>query len=131
MKTILVVEDHSYARQFMCWMLQRSGYCTLDAGNAEEAYDVLTYYRDIDLVLSDFDIPGYNGFDLLRTIKSNPMLEDMPIVLLTAEYHTDKILYARQSGMASFIQKPISEENLLTEIDRAINTKGSIINVAA
>jgi FixJ family two-component response regulator len=55
----------------------------------------------------------------------------MPIVLLATGYHSDKIRYARQSGLASFIEKPIREENLLMEVERAINTKGSIINVAA
>jgi CheY-like chemotaxis protein len=131
MKTILVVEDQAYARQFICRTLQRKGYNTLGAESAEEAYDVLSHDTDISLVLSDFNIPGYNGFDLLRTIKSNPMLEDMPVVLLTTDYHTDKIRYANDSGMASFIKKPIREENFLKEIDRAINRKGSIINVAA
>jgi two-component system chemotaxis response regulator CheY len=131
MKTILVVEDQAYARQFICRTLQRKGYNTLGAESAEEAYDVLSHDTDINLVLSDFNIPGYNGFDLLRTIKSNPMLQDIPVVLLTTDYHTDKIRYANDSGMASFIKKPIREENFLKEIDRAINKKGSIINVAA
>src|SRR5262245_5326912 len=77
MKTILVVEEHAFARRFICWTLQRSGYCTLDVESAEEAYNALTHYRGINLVLSDFDIPGDSGFDLLRTIKSNPLLGDM------------------------------------------------------
>lgn len=100
------------------------------ASSAKEAYDVLAHDSTINLVLSDFNIPDCSGFDLLRTIKNNPALEDMPVVFLTNDYHSDKIQFARKSGMASFIQKPLREDNLFAEIDRAMTTKGSIMNLS-
>ena len=131
MKTILVVEDVVYARHFICNTLQSHGYNTMTASSAQEAYDVLSDdSATINLVLSDFNIPDSTGFDLLRTIKNNPTLEDMPVVFLTNDYHSDKIQFARKTGMASFIQKPLREDNLFAEIDRAIDTKGSIINLS-
>jgi two-component system, chemotaxis family, chemotaxis protein CheY len=126
MKTILVVEDIAYARHFICNTLQNHGYNTMGASSAQEAYDVLSDdSATINLVLSDFNIPDSTGFDLLRTIKNNPTLEDMPVVFLTNDYHSDKIQFARKSGMASFIQKPLREDNLFTEIDRAMGIKGA------
>src|SRR6187551_233565 len=130
MKTILVVEDIVYARHYICKTLQNHGYNTMGASSAQEAYDVLSNDSTINLVLSDFNIPDCSGFDLLKTIKNNPALEDMPVVFLTNDYHSDKIQFARKTGMASFIQKPLREDNLFTEIDRAIGTKGSIINLS-
>ena len=130
MKTILVVEDIVYARKFICKTLQNHGYNTMHASSAKEAYEVLSHDSTINLVLSDFNIPDCSGFDLLRTIKNNPALEDMPVVFLTNDYHSDKIQFARKTGMASFIQKPLREDNLFDEIDRAIDTKGSIINLS-
>ena len=129
MKTILVVEDIVYARHYICKTLQNHGYNTMGASSAQEAYDVLSHDSTINLVLSDFNIPDCSGFDLLKTIKNNPALEHMPVVFLTSDYHSDKIQFARKSGMASFIQKPLREDNLFAEIDRAIDTKGSIINL--
>jgi two-component system, chemotaxis family, chemotaxis protein CheY len=130
MKTILVVEDIGYARQFICKTLQNHGYNTMHASSAQEAYDVLSHDSTINLVLSDFNIPDCSGFDLLRTIKNNPALEDMPVVFLTNDYHSDKIQFARKTGIASFIQKPLRENNLFAEIDRAMHTKGSIMNLS-
>jgi len=131
MKTILVVEDLSFARHFICKTLQSKGYHTLDASTAEEAYDLLEHTSvEINLVLSDFDTPGSNGFDLLKTIKNNTAMEDIPVVFLTTNYYSDKISYARQSGLASFIQKPFREERFFAEIDRAISIKGSIRNLS-
>ena len=131
MKTILVVEDVVYARHFICKTLQNHGYNTMHASSAREAYTVLSHASTtINLVLSDFNIPDCSGFDLLKTIKNNPALEHMPVVFLTSDYHSDKIQFARKSGMASFIQKPLREDNLFAEIDRAIDTKGSIINLS-
>jgi len=129
MKTILVVEDFSHARRFICNTLQSKGYNTLAVSSAEEAYDVLSH-DEVNLVLSEFNIPGCNGFDLLKNIKSNPALQNIPVVFLTTDYHTDKIRFARESGMASFIKRPFREGNFFAEIDRAINTKGSLINLS-
>lgn len=132
MKTILVVEDYSYARHFICKKLQSKGYHTVDAASVQEAYDVLSHdAAGINLVLSDVDMPENNGFDLLRTIKNNPVLEDIPFVFWTSESNTDKIRFANETGLATFIPKPFREENFFTEIDRAINLKGSMINLVA
>jgi two-component system, chemotaxis family, chemotaxis protein CheY len=130
MKTILVVEDFAYARYFICKTLQNKGYNTLGAATAQEAYELLEQDpTEVSLVLSDFDNDGTNGFDLLKTIKNNICMEDIPVVFLTTSYHTDKIRFARESGLAAFIEKPFREDKFFSEIDRAINMKGSIRNL--
>ena len=130
MKTILVVEDYSYARNFICEKLQSKGYQTVDAASVSEAYDVLSRETQaISLVLSDVDMPNSNGFDLLRTIKNDPALENIPFVFWTSESDTDKVRFANEVGLATFIQKPFREEKFFNEIDRAINIKGSMINL--
>ena len=132
MKRILVVEDYSYARHFICKKLQSKGYHTVDAGSVKEAYDVLSKEAtEISLVLSDVDMPDNNGFDLLRTIKNNPVLEDIPFVFWTNESDADKIRFANETGLATFIQKPFREEKFFSEIKRAINIKGSMISLVA
>jgi CheY-like chemotaxis protein len=110
MKTILVVEDFLHARHAICTKLQRNGYHTRGAASVQEAYNVLTHEsNEINLVLSDVDITDAHGFDLLRTIKNNPTLENIPVVFWSNNYRTDKTFFK--------------------EINRAINTKGSMINL--
>ena len=84
----------------------------------------------INLVLSDVDIPDTSGFDLLRRIKNNPTLENIPVVFLTTEYHSEKVRIAQETGLSTFIQKPFREEKFFAEIDRAMNMKGAMINLA-
>jgi CheY-like chemotaxis protein len=130
MKTILVVEDYSYARNFICKKLQSKGYHTVDAASVQEAYHVLSKEStEINLVLSDVDMPDNNGFDLLRAIKNDPVLEDIPFVFWTSETDTDKVRFANEVGLATFIQKPFREEKFFNEIDRAISIKGAMINL--
>jgi chemosensory pili system protein ChpA (sensor histidine kinase/response regulator) len=132
MKTILVVEDFLHARQLICKKLRSKGYHTRSASSVQEAYEVLSHEAgDINLVLSDVDVPSTNGFDLLRTIKNNPETEDIPVVFWTAQINSDKIRFARETGVAPFIQKPFRDDIFFKEIDRAINTKGSMINLAS
>jgi DNA-binding NtrC family response regulator len=126
MKTILVVEDFAYARHFICKTLQRKGYNTMGAATPEEAYEMLEHDpAEVSLVLSDFDNGDSNGFDLLKTIKNNICMEDIPVIFLTHNYHTDKVKFARESGLAAFIEKPFREDRFFNEIDKAINKKGS------
>lgn len=132
MKTILVVEDLKQTRHLICEKLWSNGYHTLDAASVQEAYDVLSHEAgQINLVLSDVNLRDTTGFDLLKKIKSNPNLEDIPVVFWTSEYDSDKVRFARESGVARFVQKPFRDERFFTEIDRAINIKGAMISVVA
>jgi len=130
MKTILVVEDFFHARQLICKKLRSKGYHTRGAASVREAYDVLSHEADeINLILSDVDVPSTNGFDLLRIIKNDPTLENIPVVFWSADVHSDKIRIARECRVASFIQKPFRDDIFFKEIDRALDTKGSMINL--
>jgi len=124
MKTILVVEDFLHIRNLICKKLESKGYHTLGAASVQEAYDALAHKpAEINLVLSDVDIPDITGFDLLRTIKSNPSLEDIPVAFLTTNYRDEKTAELVR-------QKPLKDRNFFKEIARAINTKGSMFNLA-
>jgi two-component system, chemotaxis family, chemotaxis protein CheY len=130
MKTILVVEDFSSIRRFLCSKLQSKGYKTIAASTGEEAYELLTNKSSkVNLVLSDFNMPDCSGFDLLKTIKRNPALEDIPVVFLTTEALSDKIRIAQETGIAGFIHKPYREDAFFAEIKRAIRIAGSIVNI--
>ena len=64
-KTILVVEDFASIRSFLCDTLERAGYITIGASNGNEALNVLQGgSTNVDLVLSDYNMPGCTGFDL-------------------------------------------------------------------
>jgi CheY-like chemotaxis protein len=125
MKTILVVEDCSNVRQLLCKALQNKGYQTLSAASFLEAYEMLWYYAgDINLVLSDVDIDDIHGFDLLKSIKSDPGLSTIPVALWTNKNRPAK----RESH--ALTQKSFRNEKFFQEIDQAMRVKGCMVNLS-
>ena len=126
MKTILVVEDHSNVRQLLCKALQSKGYQTLGAASSLEAYEMLWYYAaNINLVLSDVDMIDVYGFDLLKTIKSNPSFSAIPVALWTNNNRP------AMKGTSVGSQKAFRNEKFFKDIDHAMRVKGDMVNVVS
>ncbi|RAW00030.1 response regulator [Pseudochryseolinea flava] len=123
-KTILVVDDFTSIRHFVCEMLERKGYRTLGAANGDEAYNVLIANADtVNLVLTDYNMPDCTGYDLLKKIKSNVSVAQVPVIFLTAELSVEKMKAARESGLTAWIKKPYRAETFFSEIENALSLK--------
>jgi len=120
-KTILVVDDFASIRDFVCETLQRKGYETLGAANGNEAYKVLTEKADnVNLVLTDYNMPDCTGFELLKKIKDNPTVSKVPVIFLTTESNPDKMRSAKEAGLSAWIKKPYRSETFFAQIENAI-----------
>jgi CheY-like chemotaxis protein len=120
-KTILVVDDFASIRDFVCDTLQRKGYETLGAANGNEAYKVLTERAgDVNLVLTDYNMPDCTGFELLKKIKENPSVTKVPVVFLTTESNPDKMRSAKEAGLTAWIKKPYRSETFFAQIENAM-----------
>ncbi|HEY3405604.1 MAG TPA: response regulator [Ohtaekwangia sp.] len=121
-KTILVVDDFASIRDFVCETLQRKGYETLGAANGNEAYKVLTEKADnVNLVLTDYNMPDCTGFELLKKIKENPTVAKVPVIFLTTESNPDKMRSAREAGLSAWIKKPYRSETFFAQIENAMS----------
>lgn len=119
-KTILVVEDFASIRNFVRDSLERKGYRTLGAANGNEAYKTVTERNEeVDLVLSDYNMPEGSGFDLLVKIKSNESTAKIPVIFLTTELNQQRIESAREAGLFAWIKKPYRSEIFFEQIERA------------
>lgn len=119
-KKILVIDDFASIRDFVCETLQRKGYSTVSASNGNEAYDILSGNRDIDLVLTDYNMPDCTGYELLKRIKSNPDMLNLPVVFLTTESNPDKMKAAKQAGLSAWIKKPYRAESFFAQIENSL-----------
>lgn len=120
-KTILVVEDFGSIRDFVCETLQRKGYATLAATNGNEAYQLLTEkIGEVNLVLSDYNMPGCTGFELLKKIKGHPGVAKVPVIFLTTEVDPEKMRSAKEAGLSAWIKKPYRNETFFAQIENAI-----------
>lgn len=120
-KTILVVDDFSSIRNFLCETLHKQGYQTFSAGHGKEALEILNSDHDhIDLVLSDFNMPEMDGMGLLKSIKANQQYNDKPVIFLTTDSDPGKMREAKDLGLSAWITKPYKLPNFLAQIEYAL-----------
>jgi two-component system, chemotaxis family, chemotaxis protein CheY len=125
-KTILVVDDFISVRNFVCESLERRGYTTIAASNGNEAYKILNERSaDIDVVLTDHNMPDGSGYELLQQIKGNPSLSNKPVIFLTTEMSIETMTNAKQAGLFAWIKKPYRAEIFFEQIERAFLSKQS------
>ena len=119
-KKILVVEDFGSIRTFVCDTLVRKGYETVGAANIKEALCTLSTNGQIDLVLTDYNMPDGTGYDLLKNIKGSAETSRIPVIFLTTESSPDKMKLAKEAGLSAWVKKPYRAENFFEQIQRAI-----------
>jgi chemosensory pili system protein ChpA (sensor histidine kinase/response regulator) len=114
---VLVVDDSLTVRRVTQRLLAREGYRVTLAKDGLEALERLAEERPA-IVLSDIEMPRMDGFDLVRNIRSDRKLADLPVIMITsriAQKHRD---YAAELGVNHYLGKPYSEEELLALIGR-------------
>jgi len=117
---ILVVDDFSTMRRIVKNLLRQIGY-----SNIEEAEDGAQAYLKLknggySFVVSDWNMPNMDGLDLLKKIRSDPELKDLPILMVTAEAEKEKVITAIQAGVNNYIVKPFTGEVLKDKMDKII-----------
>lgn len=124
---ILVVDDFSTMRRIVKNLLQELGF-----SNIQEADDGMTALPmlksgSFDFVVTDWNMPGMTGIDLLRAIRADAALKTMPVLMVTAENSREQIIEAAQSGVNGYIVKPFTAITLKEKIDRIFDriTAGS------
>lgn len=113
--TILAVDNSPANLQYIEAALSGSGYNVVGLATVIEALRYLERSAP-DLILSDVHMPGLNGFDLIREVKRNPNLRDLPIVLLSSTYGDIDAQRALALGTVAFIERPIEPEKFVVEI---------------
>jgi chemotaxis family two-component system sensor histidine kinase/response regulator PixL len=119
---ILVVDDAISLRQTVSLTLQKSGYQVIQAQNGIEALEQLQRHPEIQIVISDLEMPRMNGFELLSNIRQNPNVSKLPIVILTSRSAEKHRQLAQELGAQGYLTKPYLEHELLATIEKLMNT---------
>ena len=112
---VLIVEDSATQAAALAMVLERAGYVTMVARRADRALELLVR-EPIDLVLSDVVMPGMDGYELCRNIKTRPEWARMPVVLLTSLTDPLAIVRGLASGADHYITKPYDLDGLLARV---------------
>ncbi len=98
-------------------LLKGSGHFNVEeAEDGVQALRILESTWDIDLVITDLNMPRLNGFELLRTIRRQQRWKNLPVLVITAEARKEDIVMASEQGAAGYIVKPFSVKTLQEKI---------------
>lgn len=116
MSKILLAEDEEHIGQMVTFKLTNSGHQILRARDGEQAL-ALAAAETPDLVLLDVMMPMLSGFEVLRRLKGDPQLKDIPVVMLTAKGQERDVLAGLGAGAVDYIVKPFSLKELTARIE--------------
>lgn len=116
---ILIVEDSKTQAEKLKYILQSNGYEVNHASNTNNAIEYLNQNTP-DVIISDIIMPGKDGYEFCKELKSNNSLKNIPVILLTSLSDPSDIIKGINSGADSFITKPYSENFLLSKIEYLI-----------
>jgi len=116
MKTIFLVDDSSTILLSISGMLGKAGYGVEKAGNAEEALKKFQANLAVDLLITDLNMPGMNGIELIKEVRKLPKYRFLPILFLTTESQQSKKAEAKAAGASGWIVKPATADELLSTI---------------
>lgn len=117
---ILVVDDYQDAREMYAEYLQFSGFRVAEARNGNEAIEQAFALKP-DLILMDLSLPGMDGWEATRQLKSDERTRHIPVVALTGHALAGASEGARKAGCDSFVTKPCLPDDLVVEVRRMLN----------
>lgn len=115
---ILVVDDFSTMRRIIKNLLRDLGFTNVvEADDGNTALPKLKA-GGIDFLITDWNMPGMTGIDLLRAVRADPNLAHLPVLMVTAEAKREQIVLAAQAGVNGYIIKPFTAQTLKEKIEK-------------
>ncbi|MCD6569698.1 MAG: chemotaxis response regulator CheY [Deltaproteobacteria bacterium] len=115
---ILVIDDFSTMRRIVKNILRQLNFNNvLEADDGTTGLDILQN-EQIDFIVCDWNMPKMTGLELLKIVRADDALKDIPFLLVTAEAKQENIVEAVKSGASNYIVKPFTAETLKKKIDQ-------------
>lgn len=115
---ILIVDDFSTMRRIIKNLLRDLGFTnTVEADDGTTALPILQT-GTIDFLVTDWNMPGMTGIELLRSVRADEKLKTIPVLMVTAEAKRDQIISAAQAGVNGYVVKPFTAVALKEKIEK-------------
>ncbi len=119
---VLVVDDEEPNRRLLAEALEAHGYQVLEAANGLQALQVVAD-QPADVILLDVMMPGIDGFEVCRRLKSDRTTAPMPVLMITALFDRRERLLGIEAGANDFLSKPVDLHDLILRVGNAVYTK--------
>lgn len=123
-KKILAVDDQVHIVRLVQINLERHGYQVVTAYDGEEALQKVRQERP-DLIVCDVMMPRKDGFEVLRELKADPNLRDIPVIMLTAKAQDADVFKGWASGVDCYLTKPFNPGELIAFVKRVLEAQES------
>jgi len=122
---ILIVDDFSTMRRIIKNLLRDLGFVNaVEADDGQTALPILQS-GGIDFLVTDWNMPGMTGLDLLKAVRADSNLANLPVLLVTAEAKREQIVEAAQAGVNGYVIKPFTAATLKEKIDKIFERVGA------
>lgn len=123
---VLVVDDFPTMRRIIRNLLKQIGFENVD--EAEDGVQALSKLKSgsYGLIVTDWNMPNMEGIDLLRNIRKEESIKDLPVLMVTAEAEKEKVIEAIKAGVDNYIVKPFTAEVLKEKLEKVADKKKSL-----
>jgi two-component system chemotaxis response regulator CheY len=126
-RNVLVVDDEHLIRQIISIILKSAGYKVVEAVSGNDAFSKMTG-RDFALVITDLRMPGMDGIEFIKQLRSESAYRSVPVIMLTSEFSDFKKSEAEIAGVSEWIVKPFIRQQLLQTVRKFMGNRDSVIN---
>ena len=120
---ILVVDDFSTMRRIIKNLLHDLGYAKVTEADDGNTALPLLKNGNFDFLITDWNMPGMPGLELLKQVRADARLAKLPVLMLTAEAKREQIVEAAQAGVSGYVIKPFTAQTLKEKIDKIFPAK--------
>lgn len=119
---VLIIEDEPHIVLSLEFLLQREGYEIATAAEGEEGLALAGSFKP-DVVLLDIMMPGRSGYEICRTIKADPALASIPVIMLTAKAQEVERVKGLELGAVAYLAKPFGNAEVLEAVRAALTSR--------
>lgn len=119
MSTVLVVDDSASMRTLISFTLKEKGYTVVEAADGNQGLN-LSLQQRFNCIITDVNMPGLNGIELTKQIRSSNVNKYTPILILTTETSYDFINQGKSAGATGWLTKPFTPNKLITVLRKVI-----------
>ena len=120
---LLIVDDSSTMRRIIKNTLARLNYKDVAEGeDGLAAWEYLDDHPDVEMLITDWNMPNMNGLELVKKVRSDPRFEELPIIMVTTEGGKAEVITALKAGVNNYIVKPFTPQVLKEKLGAVLGT---------